>query len=77
MESVGIAICKLAKGQRLKLLAIAYKGIAKIHAKWSPVSAASFAYDPVIKLNEARLDDLTKNQKLGMNCWLASLWFRL
>ena len=60
----GIAICKLAKGQRLKLLAIAYKGIAKIHAKWSPVSAASFAYDPIIKLNEARLDDLTKPQKL-------------
>lgn len=59
----GITIVKLAPGQHLKCSCIATKGISKVHAKWCPVSVATFAYDPKIELNEAALDDLTDAQK--------------
>ncbi|KDN49910.1 RBP11-like subunits of RNA polymerase [Tilletiaria anomala UBC 951] len=45
-DSPGILIAKLAAGQQLKLKCIARKGFAKEHAKWSPVSAVGFEYDP-------------------------------
>jgi DNA-directed RNA polymerase II subunit RPB3 len=48
----GIAIIRIGPGQKLKLNAIAIKGIGKEHAKWSPVATVALKYDPIVKLND-------------------------
>lgn len=59
----GISIVKLGKGQRVRLVCHAVKGIAKEHSKWSPVATCALKYDPIVKLNEDMLDGYTLEQK--------------
>lgn len=52
----GILLCKLAKGQRIKLKATSIKGTGIEHSKWSPVSCVSFSTVPTIKIKNVDSD---------------------
>lgn len=53
--SKGILLCKLGRGEHLKMKCLAVKGIAQEHSKWSPVSAVGFEYDPWNRLQHTDL----------------------
>lgn len=59
-----VLICKLGRNQELVLEATARKGIAKDHAKWSPVAVATFQYQPNIGINYELMDHMPDNEKV-------------
>lgn len=62
-QDEGIAIVKMGPGQQLKIKAIARMGIAKEHAKWSPVAVATYRFWPEIDINHDQVAILTVEQK--------------
>lgn len=62
-QKPGILIVKLRKNQAVKLRATAIKGIGKLHAKWSPVATVTYHIVPDIRLNQAKLDWLSSDNK--------------
>lgn len=58
-----IVIVKLGKNQEIKLKAIAKKGIGKEHAKWSPVSTATYQIIADIKIDQKKINIMTEEQK--------------
>jgi DNA-directed RNA polymerase alpha subunit len=48
---VGIPIVKLNRGEQVNIRFDVQKGIGKMHAKWCPVSLATFHPDPDVKIN--------------------------
>ena len=62
-EENGITIVKLSKNQEINLTCEARKGLGKYHTKWSPVCVANFQHEPVIKLKDEVLNELSIEQK--------------
>ncbi|EZG67819.1 putative DNA-directed RNA polymerase II, partial [Gregarina niphandrodes] len=48
----GLIIAKLTQNQSIKAELLAFKGIGKIHTKWSPCATATFRYLPHITINQ-------------------------
>lgn len=65
-----ILITKLGPGQRLKLKAIAVKGIGSVHAKWCPVSACYYEMKTSVELRQplsgAAAEALVKSCPMGV-----------
>lgn len=61
-DDKGILLLRLAQGQGVHVTCIAKKGIAKIHAKWSPCAAIGFEYDPHNALRHTTLWYEDKNK---------------
>jgi len=58
-----ITVVYLGKNQEVHLKAIAKKGVAKEHAKWSPSCAVAYKNEPVIRVDREKWLELTEPQK--------------
>ena len=75
-SGLGVVICKLRKGQEVRMKCVAKKGIAKEHAKWAPTSAVGFEYDPHNKLKHLDYwyeEDATKEWSVPLSFSLSAL----
>jgi len=61
IEKKPILISRLKPGQRLKLTAIAKKGIGKEHAKWNPVSSIKITQIPFFFIDFEKIDNNLKH----------------
>ena len=59
---------KLAKNQQINIRFDVQKGIGKMHAKWSPVSLATFQPDPEIKIDESVETTMEQKIKIKESC---------
>lgn len=61
--SGGILIAKLGPGQRIAMRMTACKGIGKFHAKWIPVSVATFTNEADVRINYSLSTNLSLKQR--------------
>jgi DNA-directed RNA polymerase II subunit RPB3 len=54
-----ILIMKLSKNQIIDFTLIAKKGNAKTHAKWSPVATCIMRADPIVELDQDKINKLS------------------
>ncbi|KAJ1610898.1 RNA polymerase II B3 subunit [Cryptosporidium canis] len=59
----GILIAKLGPGQRIAMRMTACKGIGKFHAKWIPVSVATFTNEADVRINYSLSSNLSLKQR--------------
>lgn len=62
-EENPILIMKLSRNQKLDFTCIAKKGIAKTHAKWSPVATCILRAEPIVELDQSKIQKLTAEHK--------------
>ena len=62
-EEDPILIMKLSKNQMLDFKLIAQKGIGKTHAKWSPVCTCLMRAEPIVQLDQDKINTLGIEEK--------------
>lgn len=62
-EEDPILIMRLSKNQMIDFRCIAKKDTAKTHAKWSPVATCLMRMEPIIELDQDKINQLTVEQK--------------
>lgn len=59
-----ISIMKLGLNQQLNFLLLARKGIGKQHAKWSPVATCIMWREPIVLLDDTKVNqEMTVDQR--------------
>ncbi|KAK4491125.1 hypothetical protein RD792_001849 [Penstemon davidsonii] len=63
LNTRGILIVKLRRGEKLTLRALAHKGLGKNHARWSPATTITFKGEPNIYINDELMETLMIQEK--------------
>jgi DNA-directed RNA polymerase II subunit RPB3 len=66
-----VLIMKLSKNQQLDMNLVARKGIAKTHAKWSPVATCQMRKEPIVEIVDEKINkelDITKRKAFVATC---------
>lgn len=58
----------MAKNQQINVRFDVEKGIGKMHARWSPVSLATFQPDPEIKIDETAEVSIAEKEQIKDSC---------
>lgn len=69
----GIALLKLAGGQRIDVTCVARLGVGKVHAKYNPTATVSMRFEPDIRLNHELLERIApRDQRVSASlAWSA------
>ncbi len=63
-EEDPILIMKLSKNQQLEMNLVARKGCGKQHAKWSPVATCSMRKEPIVEIDQDKINkDLDEDKR--------------
>lgn len=70
-EEDPILIMKLSKNQQLDMTLVARKGTGQIHAKWSPVATCQMYREPIVELDQDKINkelDIQKRKEFVASC---------